>query len=415
MEWLQTRRWWGGLGRWEKLALSVWLAAVAALLVNCLLAPAGRGSVYPAYHWAAQRWLHGTDTYPSPGAGPDVQEYRYSPLVTATLAPLGLLPLKAGEVLWRLLIVGCFMGGLSLWMAEALTPSANRSQKAILLLLIFPLTIGNVHNGQANLLVMGLLLLTLFAVLREHWGLAAACAALAAFFKVYPIALGLMLASIYPRRFLAKFLVALLIGLLVPFVCQDPIFVARQYRLWFEHLRVEDRSLCTLDMTYANLQLICRVWLVPISSACYRLIELGAAVLLASLCIAARWLGGDPRRLLSFTLDTACCWMTAFGPATESPTYMLLAPSLAWAALASRAAGRSFWVRGLYLACYGGLLSTTILVLISPKLFHAYRVLGPQPSFALLFLVVRVLDHFLTSERIGVRATTAPVSAARAA
>lgn len=416
MGWMQARHWWLGLGRWEKLAGCVWLTAVAALVTNSLLAPAGKGTVYPDYYWALQRWLRGADTYPHVSMGLDVRNYRYSPLVTATLAPLGLLPLRAGEVLWRLLLVGCFMGGLSLWLRDALAPPANRSQKAVLLLLIFPLAIGNLYNGQANILVLGLLLATLSAVTRQRWGLAAACAALATLFKVYPIALGLLLASMYPRRFLPKFLVALAIGLLLPFLCQDPAFVARQYGLWFQYLRGEDRSLWSLDITYANLQLLFRVWLVPISGDSYRLIELGAGVLLASLCVAARRIGGDQRRLLSFTLDAAFCWMTAFGPATESATYALLAPSLAWAMLGSRLAGRPWWTRGLYVTCYGLLLSTQMLVLVAPRVFHAYRVLGPQPFTALLFLAVRTLDHFLESRRAPYSAAIShPAAAARAA
>jgi hypothetical protein len=416
MESALIRRWWTGLGRWEKVAAVVWLATLAGLLIHAQLVPVGKGSVYPDYYWALKRWLHGADTYPALSMGLDVRNYRYSPLVTALLAPLGLLPVKAGELLWRLLCIGSLLGGLALWMRDALIPVVNRSQKAILLLLLFPLVIGNVYNAQANILVLGLLLLTTSAVLRERWGLAAACAALAGFFKVYPIAMGLLLAGIYPRRFLPKFLIALAIGLLVPFACHHPAFVARQYGLWLQYLKGEDRSLWPLDITYANLQLLFRVWLVPISSESYRLMELGAAGLVASLCVAARRLGSEPRRFVSFTLDAALCWMTAFGPATETATYALLGPALAWAVLGSRLAGRSAWARWLYLTSYGVLLSTQILVLIAPRIFHAYRVLGPQPFAALLFLLVRSLDHFLGSQQASDTATgTDPAPAARAA
>jgi len=416
MEFTRAPRWWAGLGPWERLALVVWLATIAGVLIHSQLAPVGKGSVYPDYDWGLQRWLRGADTYPALSMGLDVRNYRYSPLVTATLAPLGLLPIKTGELLWRLLNIGCLLAGLGLWMRDALTPVLNRSQKAILLLLIFPLVIGNVYNAQANILVLGLLLLTTSAAVRQRWGLAAAGAALAAFFKVYPIAIGLLLTAMYPRRFFPRFLVALAIGLLIPFACQHPAFVTRQYGLWFEYLKGEDRSLWSLDLTYVNVQLLFRVWFLPISNESYRLIEVSAGVLLASLCASARRLGGDPRRLLSFTLDASLCWMTAFGPATETATYALLGPSLAWAVLGSRLASRPVWVRWLYLASYGLLLSTQLLVMVAPKVFHAYRVLGPQPFAVLLFLLVRTVDHFLESRLVGDSAASDDAApAARAA
>jgi len=251
-------------------------------------------------------------------------------------------------------------------------------------------------------------------VSRERWGLAAACAALAAFFKVYPICLGLLLASMYPRRFLPRFLVALGIMLLVPFLFQSPAFVARQYGIWFEYLRTEDRSQGSLHHTYVNLQLLFRVWLVPISSDGYRAVELGTAIVLALMGVASRWLGSDRRLLLCFTFDVACCWMTAFGPATESATYILLAPALAWAVFRSRQPGRLSWVHGLYLTSYGLLLSSQLMVLlVPPRIFHAYRHMGPQHIAALLFLAVCTLDHFAGLGRE--RATAASSQASPAA
>lgn len=416
MERIPARRWWSGLGGWEKLALVLWTVVVCGLITKSLLAPAGKNSVYPDYHWALERWCRSADTYPNGTVGNVACNYRYSPLVTATLAPLGLLPLKAGEVLWRLLIVGCFLAGLSVWMRDVLPQPIGRSQKAILLLLVFPLIIGNVHNGQANLLVLGLLLVSLSGVSRQRWGLAAVCAALATFLKVYPVALGVLLACLYPRRFLPKFLVALAVGLVVPFLFQDPAYVARQYSLWFEYLRVEDRSHLAVAGGYVHVQMLFRVWLVPINRESYRLIELAAGTLVASLCIAGRLRGDDQRRLWTLLLDLACCWMTAFGPTTESSTYALLAPSLAWAVLGSRLQRQPFWARGLLTTCYLALLSAQIVVWFPRWVFDSYRVLGPQPLAALLFLTVRIVEHFLVSARaVGSTTPGLPAPVARAA
>ena len=51
----------------------------------------------------------------------------------------------------------------------------------------------------------------------------------------------------------------------------------------------------------------------------------------------------DQRELLTAVVALAACWMMLLGPATESCTYILLAPTLAWAVLESWLVPRS-WV-----------------------------------------------------------------------
>src|SRR5262249_4274211 len=57
------------------------------------------------------------------------------------------------------------------------------------------------------------------------------------------------------------------------------------------------------------------------------------------LCLVGRRQGWPQRQLLTALLTLACCWMTALGPATESATYVLLAPVLSWAVLEAWAGG----------------------------------------------------------------------------
>jgi len=55
------------------------------------------------------------------------------------------------------------------------------------------------------------------------------------------------------------------------------------------------------------------------------MLQLVTALMIALACRQCRT---HPMRLL-FTFDMACLWMALFGPATESCTYTLLAPTLA--------------------------------------------------------------------------------------
>src|SRR5207237_9491226 len=131
--------------------------------------------------------------------------YRYSPLVAVCFAPFSLLPDATGAVLWRLLNVGVFIVALAWWSESVLPGPLTRRQRVVLFLLVLPLAVGNLNNGQSNLLVLGLILMAVAALanaggpVTDSWrfALAAVCLALASLFKIYPIAIGLLLVVIY--------------------------------------------------------------------------------------------------------------------------------------------------------------------------------------------------------------------------
>jgi hypothetical protein len=185
------------------------------------------------------------------------------------------------------------------------------------------------NNGQANPLVLGLLLATSAAAANDRWSLAGATVVLAAFIKVYPLALGLLLVAAFPRRFLGWLLTWLLIALLVPFVLQRPDYVLAQYRDWVRYLHFDDRSAWHPLDSYRDIRLVLTVWVARPSTALYLVLQLAAAIGCAGLCVYLRLSDWPRRRLLTLQFGLATGWMTLFGPSTESCTYMLLAPSLA--------------------------------------------------------------------------------------
>src|SRR5262249_57832635 len=80
----------------------------------------------------------------------------------------------------------------------------------------------------------------------------------------------------------------------------------------------------------------------------------------------------------------ACCWMTLLGPATESCTYVLLAPGLAWWLLEARRERRARAAQGLLWASYGLLLAAQCTAWLPwGRELHN---LGIHPAAALLFL-----------------------------
>jgi hypothetical protein len=79
--------------------------------------------------------------------------------------------------------------------------------------------------------------------------------------------------------------------------------------------------------------------------------------------------------------------MTLFGAATESATYVLLAPSLAWAVLNAALTPGSSWKRWTLGASYGLFLLTQMASWF-PGAAARVQTLGTQPFAALLFLAV---------------------------
>jgi hypothetical protein len=323
------------------------------------------------------------------------------------LAPLAALPTKLGDVFWRLINASLLLGGV-LAAARALAPGhLTRRQLTALLVLMFPPALGHLSNGQSNALVIGLALLAVAAVVRGRWNLAASALAVSTLFKLYPISAGLLLSVVHPRRFGPRYLAALAVGLAVPFLCQHADYVLRQYGLWFHYMIQEDRSNWNASGLPVDLALLFRAWLTPIDLRTYRIIVVVAGLTFGAVCLLAVRSGRSERRTLTLVLGLACVWMTVFGPATESPTYLILAPSVAWGVITAwtePVGGRRTVavVRVLMTVSYGLLVSLQLAGWFGP-LFHSYRVLGPQPIAGLLFLagllVQTAAPDSLTSER----------------
>src|SRR5262249_28849320 len=146
----------GAGAQWHRLALALWAAVVVGICVRVLLVPRA-SSVYPIFASAGRGWLHGEALYPGPEG---LDTFRYSPPGAGLFAPLGLLPDALGGCLWRLLNAAVYLAAFAWWRRAALPggETLRRGTLAALWLLLLPLSVGNLNNGQSNLLVTGLLL-----------------------------------------------------------------------------------------------------------------------------------------------------------------------------------------------------------------------------------------------------------------
>jgi hypothetical protein len=384
--------------RWEIGAGAAWLTVLLVIAGHSFLAKPRSHSTYLTFVNAARHWSAGQDIYSQVDAKGYFDDFRYSPTVAAFLVPFSLLPDPLGSFCWRLLNLALMCGAFWWWLRCTLPQPLSRAHLGLMFLFLLPLSVGNVFIAQSNPLVLGLLLGALAAVRQQRWNLASVGLALACLFKVYPIAIGLLLVALYPRRLGVRLVLALAIGLALPFLWQNSDYVSRQYGIWWSYLTSEDRQNLPAATTYRDLRLLWRVWLVPLAPSVYLAVQLVTAAGSALVCLAGRFLGWSQRRLLTLLLGLGCCWMTAFGVATESATYMLVAPSAAWAVLEAWTERRTLVLRLLFLGSYGLLLAAQIANWFpGSSHFHA---LGIQPLATLiLFLgllaaeVKRPWDH----------------------
>src|SRR5439155_21431128 len=136
--------------------------------------------------------------------------------------------------------------------------------------------------GQANCVMLGALLLGVAAAARGHWNAAACGVALATLIKGYPLALGGILAVLYPRKFAPRFTAVLAGGLLLPFATQPPAVVAGQYASWFKHLA---DSTVLMRERQRGLDHLLERWGAPIAPATYALLGALAGAAALGLCL----------------------------------------------------------------------------------------------------------------------------------
>jgi hypothetical protein len=318
---------------WAQLAVTLWVIVVTAVAVRSLLRPRDR-TLFTTWARAGQDWENGEDLYRSSWE-PHQDQFRYSPLVAVSLVPFGHLSEGVGGAVWRLLNATVLLGGFAWWLRNTQAGPLRPGEAAIAFLLLLPLSIGSLNNGQPNPLVIGLLLIAAAAANRDRWWLAALCVMGATAWKVYPLAVGLLIVAGFPRRFGPWLALALLAWLLLPFLFQRWDYVLRQYQLWFARLGGDDRKVWPPHMAYRDLWLLLQVCHIHISTTLYTLVQGATAAGAAGIVVLARRRGWERREVLLAVVVLGCCWMTLLGPATESATYVVLAPVLAWAVLES--------------------------------------------------------------------------------
>ena len=364
--------------RWDltAAAVSLWGAAVVAIAAHAYLYPHAH-SVFPIYATAARDWWAGRALYGDPAS-----DYRYSPLFAVAVTPFALLPDRWGGVLWKVFNCAFYAIGLWAWGRQVLPTRLTPTGLAALFLLALPMSLMSMHNGQANLAMLGGMLLALSAVALNRWNAAAGWLALATFIKGYPLAFALLLAGCYPGPFVIRCAAALGSGLVLPFAFQSSAFAGTQTGNWLKSLH---DIAATRPEKYRSIDQLWRVFHRPLSPNLYAALSVVAGGAVLGLCLLHRRRSPERRELLTRMFMLFAAWVVLFGPTTEEATYVVVAPAIAWALVDAFARPAARGIR---------LLLVTSLLLMGPfatDMFgSAARIFATQhgslPLGALLFL-----------------------------
>jgi len=272
-------------------------------------------------------------------------------------------------------------------LSSGIYPGIKSRYHGIIYLLLVPLVLGNLDTGQANPTVIGLVLLAVAAVPAERWSVATLCVAAATYLKIYPLAVGLILFLMAPRRFGWRLFLALVLLGILPFLFQHWSYVSQQYHEWISTRSTDDRRLYPIKDVPLDLWfLLVRLGHLPIPGFVYSAFQMLSGGAIALFCLVGVWKAWPKERLLAGILALVCIWMTLCGPATELQTYILLAPAVVLTLIDVLPSSRPLWLRtGLVVVCLLMVLAVARTSLLPSQ--KGLWILTIQPVAAILFLV----------------------------
>jgi alpha-1,2-mannosyltransferase len=376
----------------ERAVKAAWIGwAVLAMATAVIIASGSGRTVVPAYREGAVYWMAGTKLYWHLGVGGFV----YLPQAAVLFIPFALLPVKAGEVLWRFVIIGVFALGIFRF-AELAQGRSAKGLFPLMTVVSLPLAWDCARNGQATLAMTGLMLLAVTDIARERWWRAAVWIALGIAVKPLVVVLAMLVMAIH-RPLLWRVPAALAVAALVPFLTQRPGYVLEQYTLFWSSLTTAVH-VGSVDKGWTTPFNALQVLGIVVPEKFQTLLRVAAAAGTLALC----WLSRrrhDAVRSAVFLFSFSVVYLMLFSPRTENNTYAMLGPAIA-AFLAGAFLIEQRPREGIVLSCIA-------LAILGGRAIE--RVLTPQagtgwvsPLMAVCFAVYLLVTFFTDrSDRAG--------------
>lgn len=326
----------------SRMVRSAWLAWGMLLAVMAALVVVGSDrTVTPNYWQAGVRWLDGRPLYATTGHG-----FIYLPHAAIIFAPFALLPVALADVLWRILTITTYACGLRR-LSQLGDQATGVELFPMATMICLPVAWDGARNGQATLLITGLLIFAVAALARQRWTQAAGWLVASIAIKPLGVVMLVLVAVLYsPMRL--RLAAAVLLLAISPFAAQHPSYVLDQYRAWAGMAMIG--SSVGADQDWAHIFNVLNAVSLTVSAAWQAIIR--AAAVLVTMLTAMKAQRKYPTAEAAFLLFVVhAALVMLFSPRTEHNTYALLAPAIsvlaarAWMVERHRAAGA--WLASL--------------------------------------------------------------------
>ena len=304
------------------MALSRALAAawILAVVIATAQTTADNTNTFEIFRTATHNLVAGHDLY---GRNPTHHDfYDYSPSFALLFAPLAILPMWLGALLWNALNAGTLYWSLGRVLDQQQALAARS--------IVYLDMVGSIQSRQSNALCAGLIILS-FADLERRRELGAAISvAVGTIIKVFPAAAAAF-ALFQPARLPRFAVAALAIGLalvLAPLAFITPTELAGQYRSWMSlQSAIESVEYSVMDQF--------RIWF-GVHWPYWPLQLAGTAILVAPFFLpAAR--DESRRRFRLLCLASVLMFCVLFNHMAESPSFVIAVAGVAvWFATTER-------------------------------------------------------------------------------
>lgn len=289
-----------------------------ALIVGIIVASRpDKRTVTPEYRHASEKWWAAKESpYDASQGG-----YLYLPQEAIIYTPYQVLPKRLGEPLWRWTGLALLAAGI--WRVSGLMGFENRGHLFLAATaLVIPSALSSARNGQVNLPLAGLMLLTAADLTRARWNAATLWLLLAVMLKPIALAPALLAAACFaPLRL--RLLGGFLLCLGAAWIHPDPSYVTAEYRHFWEKFLLAGQP---AENTFSDLFGMLWHWGFHPAPAVISGIRAVAAIatLLLSLQLVGRFRGDAFAQAFGVML-LAVLYLMLFNPRTEENSYVMLA------------------------------------------------------------------------------------------
>jgi alpha-1,2-mannosyltransferase len=274
-----------------------------------------QASAFKTYAHAVEQWWAGIDPYGAGGHG-----FLYLPSSIVLFTPFASMGPKLGGVAWCLLSAGLYGSGL-MRLARLVSPAQGLPVLAIALLATLPSLNRNLSDGQAQVIMTGLLLNAASdLIVQRNWR----CAALLSLaFAIKPIAVPMVgLVFVLFSELRVPLLIGLCAVLLLPLIHPDSGFALAEYGNFIEKILVAGQVSAAAWPWLADISTLLAALGIPIG-------QTGQLAIRAVGAGLALYLGYRARNLsrvenICAVLALSLIYLTLLNPRTEFDAYVAL-------------------------------------------------------------------------------------------